>query len=104
MPFVELETSLPAARLPGDLPAKLCAEVATILGKPEEDPHSLLPAGAVADRQEGHRHDFPVRQRSPAPAPAPTRAAACASAARLSLPGPACFCGGLPKPAPAPGA
>ncbi|KAF7239794.1 D-dopachrome decarboxylase [Varanus komodoensis] len=36
MPFVELETSLPAARLPGDLPAKLCAEVATILGKPEE--------------------------------------------------------------------
>ncbi|XP_028566668.1 D-dopachrome decarboxylase [Podarcis muralis] len=36
MPFVELETSLPAAQLPRDLPAKLCAAVATILDKPQE--------------------------------------------------------------------
>ncbi|XP_062999801.1 D-dopachrome decarboxylase-like [Elgaria multicarinata webbii] len=36
MPFVELETSLPAARLSSDLPAKLCSEVAAALGKPEE--------------------------------------------------------------------
>ncbi|XP_053135196.1 D-dopachrome decarboxylase-like isoform X2 [Hemicordylus capensis] len=36
MPFIELETSLPAERLPADLPAKLCSEAATILGKPVE--------------------------------------------------------------------
>ncbi|KAM6423341.1 D-dopachrome decarboxylase-like [Liasis olivaceus] len=36
MPFVELETNLPAARLPRDLPARLSAAAADILGKPEE--------------------------------------------------------------------
>ncbi|XP_061458965.1 uncharacterized protein LOC133373362 [Rhineura floridana] len=36
MPFAELETSLPAAQLPRDLPTKLCAAVAGILGKPQE--------------------------------------------------------------------
>ncbi|XP_065595009.1 D-dopachrome decarboxylase [Cyrtonyx montezumae] len=36
MPFVELETSLPAERLPPGLPLKLCEATATILGKPAE--------------------------------------------------------------------
>lgn len=36
MPFVELETSLPAERLPPGLPMKLCEATATILGKPAE--------------------------------------------------------------------
>ncbi|XP_070618071.1 D-dopachrome decarboxylase isoform X2 [Erythrolamprus reginae] len=36
MPFVELETSVPAAQLPRDLPARLSAAAADILGKPEE--------------------------------------------------------------------
>nr|XP_056715631.1 D-dopachrome decarboxylase-like [Euleptes europaea] len=36
MPLVELQTNLPAARLPGDLLAKLCAEAASILSKPVE--------------------------------------------------------------------
>lgn len=36
MPFVELQTNLPAAKLPRDLPAALCSAAATILGKPPE--------------------------------------------------------------------
>lgn len=36
MPFVELETNLPAERLPPGLPLKLCEATATILGKPAE--------------------------------------------------------------------
>ncbi|XP_060105483.1 D-dopachrome decarboxylase [Heteronotia binoei] len=36
MPFVELQTNLPASRLPSDLLAKLCSEVASILAKPVE--------------------------------------------------------------------
>ncbi|XP_058014817.1 D-dopachrome decarboxylase [Ahaetulla prasina] len=36
MPFVELETNVPAAQLPRDLPARLSAAAAAILGKPEE--------------------------------------------------------------------
>lgn len=36
MPFVELETNVPAAQLPRDLPARLSAAAADILGKPEE--------------------------------------------------------------------
>nr|AAW78995.1 GekBS149P [Gekko japonicus] len=36
MPFVELQTNLPASRLPSDLLTKLCSEVASILAKPVE--------------------------------------------------------------------
>ncbi|XP_053938340.1 D-dopachrome decarboxylase [Cuculus canorus] len=36
MPFVELETSLPGARLPAGLALELCAAAADILGKPPE--------------------------------------------------------------------
>ncbi|KAL7983198.1 hypothetical protein Chor_000060 [Crotalus horridus] len=36
MPFVELETNVPEAQLPRDLPARLSAAAADILGKPEE--------------------------------------------------------------------
>ncbi|NWV01151.1 DOPD decarboxylase, partial [Upupa epops] len=36
MPFVELETSLPAARLPPGLALELCNAAAAILGKPAE--------------------------------------------------------------------
>ncbi|KAM8797775.1 DOPD decarboxylase, partial [Eudromia elegans] len=36
MPFLELDTSVAAERLPAGLPARLCAAAAAILGKPEE--------------------------------------------------------------------
>nr|ACH44878.1 putative D-dopachrome tautomerase variant 3 [Taeniopygia guttata] len=36
MPFVELDTSLPAERLPPGLAQTLCAATADILGKPAE--------------------------------------------------------------------
>ncbi|KAI6076313.1 DOPD decarboxylase, partial [Asarcornis scutulata] len=36
MPFVELDTNLAAERLPPELPQKLCAASAAILGKPAE--------------------------------------------------------------------
>uniref|UniRef100_A0A5F8G999 D-dopachrome decarboxylase n=2 Tax=Monodelphis domestica TaxID=13616 RepID=A0A5F8G999_MONDO len=36
MPFVELDTSLPAERLPKDLSQRLCAVAAAVLAKPEE--------------------------------------------------------------------
>lgn len=36
MPFVELETNLPASRLPAGLENRLCAATATILDKPED--------------------------------------------------------------------
>lgn len=36
MPFVELETNLPAGRLPPGLAQELCAAAADILGKPAE--------------------------------------------------------------------
>ncbi|XP_077163469.1 D-dopachrome decarboxylase-like [Paroedura picta] len=36
MPFVELQTNLPASRLPSDLLSKLCSEVASTLAKPVE--------------------------------------------------------------------
>lgn len=36
MPFVELDTSLPAERLPPGLAQTLCAAAAEILGKPAE--------------------------------------------------------------------
>ncbi|XP_042684782.1 D-dopachrome decarboxylase [Centrocercus urophasianus] len=45
MPFVELETSLPAERLPPGLPTKLCAAAATILGKPVERVHVTVRSG-----------------------------------------------------------
>ncbi|XP_006213411.1 D-dopachrome decarboxylase isoform X1 [Vicugna pacos] len=35
MPFVELDTNLPAGRVPAGLEKRLCAAIATILGKPE---------------------------------------------------------------------
>nr|XP_047920102.1 D-dopachrome decarboxylase isoform X3 [Anser cygnoides] len=60
MPFVELDTNLAAERLPPELPQKLCAATAAILGKPAEDCHPLLPTGALADRQEQDSDDFPV--------------------------------------------
>ncbi|XP_035412892.1 D-dopachrome decarboxylase isoform X3 [Cygnus atratus] len=60
MPFVELDTNLAAERLPPELPQKLCAAAAAILSKPAEDCHSLLPTGALADRQEQDSDDFPV--------------------------------------------
>ncbi|XP_072839485.1 D-dopachrome decarboxylase-like [Pogona vitticeps] len=47
MPFVELETSLPAAQLPPDLPAKLCSAAAEILGKPEERVSVSVRGGAA---------------------------------------------------------
>ncbi|XP_049721378.1 D-dopachrome decarboxylase [Elephas maximus indicus] len=36
MPFVELDTNLPADRVPAGLEKRLCAATASILGKPEE--------------------------------------------------------------------
>lgn len=36
MPFLELDTSLPAGRLPPGLAQELCAAAADILGKPAE--------------------------------------------------------------------
>ncbi|XP_076773015.1 D-dopachrome decarboxylase isoform X2 [Arvicanthis niloticus] len=36
MPFVELETNLPASRIPEGLANRLCAATATILDKPED--------------------------------------------------------------------
>ncbi|XP_055976613.1 D-dopachrome decarboxylase [Sorex fumeus] len=36
MPFVELDTNLPAARVPQGLEKRLCAVTAAILGKPED--------------------------------------------------------------------
>uniref|UniRef100_A0A8C6GID2 D-dopachrome decarboxylase n=1 Tax=Mus spicilegus TaxID=10103 RepID=A0A8C6GID2_MUSSI len=36
MPFVELETNLPASRIPAGLENRLCAATATILDKPED--------------------------------------------------------------------
>ncbi|XP_011354288.1 D-dopachrome decarboxylase isoform X1 [Pteropus medius] len=36
MPFVELDTNLPASRVPAGLEKRLCAASAAILGKPED--------------------------------------------------------------------
>lgn len=36
MPFVELDTSLPAGRVPAGLEKRLCAATAAILSKPED--------------------------------------------------------------------
>lgn len=36
MPFVELDTNLPASRVPAGLEKRLCAATAAILGKPED--------------------------------------------------------------------
>ncbi|XP_016059733.1 PREDICTED: D-dopachrome decarboxylase [Miniopterus natalensis] len=36
MPFVELDTNLPAGRVPAGLEKRLCAATAAILGKPED--------------------------------------------------------------------
>ncbi|KAM7051311.1 D-dopachrome decarboxylase isoform 3-T3 [Molossus nigricans] len=36
MPFVELDTNLPAGRVPTGLEKRLCAATAAILGKPED--------------------------------------------------------------------
>ncbi|XP_062943390.1 D-dopachrome decarboxylase-like isoform X2 [Cynocephalus volans] len=36
MPFLELDTNLPADRLPSGLEKRLCAATAAILGKPED--------------------------------------------------------------------
>uniref|UniRef100_A0A8D0DVT0 D-dopachrome decarboxylase n=1 Tax=Salvator merianae TaxID=96440 RepID=A0A8D0DVT0_SALMN len=47
MPFLELETSLPSASLPPDLPAKLCSAAAAILGKPEERVSVTVRSGAT---------------------------------------------------------
>lgn len=48
MPFVELETNLPAERLPPGLPLKLCEATATILGKPAEVSAGPGAAGGAA--------------------------------------------------------
>ncbi|KAG8523126.1 D-dopachrome decarboxylase, partial [Galemys pyrenaicus] len=37
MPFLELETNLPASRLQAGLEKRLCGTAAAILGKPEDD-------------------------------------------------------------------
>lgn len=36
MPFVELDTNLPAGRVPAGLEKRLCAATAAILAKPED--------------------------------------------------------------------
>lgn len=36
MPFIELDTNLPASRVPSGLEKRLCAATASILGKPED--------------------------------------------------------------------
>ncbi|XP_036076247.1 uncharacterized protein LOC107500677 isoform X3 [Rousettus aegyptiacus] len=58
MPFVELDTNLPASRVPAGLEKRLCAATAAILGKPEDDNYPLFPPGALADWQEWDSHDF----------------------------------------------
>lgn len=51
MPFVELDTSLPAERLPPGLAQTLCAATADILGKPAE----VSGAGAAGQGQAERR-------------------------------------------------
>ncbi|XP_046757115.1 D-dopachrome decarboxylase isoform X1 [Gallus gallus] len=71
MPFVELETNLPAERLPPGLPLKLCEATATILGKPaERDAHgagglgrALRPAARLLHRRGGLGAAEPGAQR-----------------------------------------
>ncbi|XP_045675781.1 D-dopachrome decarboxylase isoform X2 [Phyllostomus hastatus] len=60
MPFIELDTNLPAGRVPAGLEKRLCAATAAILGKPEDDSYPVFPPGALADWQEGDGHDFSV--------------------------------------------
>nr|CAH90521.1 hypothetical protein [Pongo abelii] len=38
MPFLELDTNLPANRVPAGLEKRLCAAAASILGKPADGP------------------------------------------------------------------
>ncbi|XP_036163331.1 D-dopachrome decarboxylase-like isoform X1 [Myotis myotis] len=55
MPFVELDTNLPAARVPAGLEKRLCAATAAILGKPEDRvsvtvrPGLAMAVGGLAD-------------------------------------------------------
>ncbi|XP_015442258.1 D-dopachrome decarboxylase isoform X2 [Pteropus alecto] len=58
MPFVELDTNLPANRVPAGLEKRLCAASAAILGKPEDDNYPLFPPGALADWQEWDSRDI----------------------------------------------
>ncbi|XP_058387888.1 D-dopachrome decarboxylase isoform X1 [Diceros bicornis minor] len=41
MPFLELDTNLPAGRVPAGLEKRLCAAAAAILGKPEDSEPGL---------------------------------------------------------------
>ncbi|XP_019362437.1 PREDICTED: D-dopachrome decarboxylase [Gavialis gangeticus] len=45
MPFLDLETSLPAAQLAPDLGQKLCAAAASILGKPVDRVNVTVKSG-----------------------------------------------------------
>ncbi|XP_001489419.3 D-dopachrome decarboxylase-like [Equus asinus] len=45
MPFLELDTNLPADRVPAGLEKRLCAAAAAILGKPENRVNATLRPG-----------------------------------------------------------
>ncbi|XP_047617852.1 D-dopachrome decarboxylase [Phacochoerus africanus] len=47
MPFVELDTNLPADRVPAGLEKRLCAATASILGKPEDRVNVTVRPGLV---------------------------------------------------------
>ncbi|XP_063479537.1 uncharacterized protein [Symphalangus syndactylus] len=58
MPFLELDTNLPANRVPAGLEKRLCAAAASILGKPADDTYPLFPPGVLADWQDRDGRDF----------------------------------------------
>ncbi|MBN3275834.1 DOPDA protein, partial [Polyodon spathula] len=45
MPFIDVETNLPASRFPDEVVKKLCSEAASILGKPEDRVNVTVKAG-----------------------------------------------------------
>ncbi|XP_028629793.1 D-dopachrome decarboxylase [Grammomys surdaster] len=47
MPFIELETNLPASRIPEGLESRLCAAAATILDKPEDRVSVMIRPGVT---------------------------------------------------------
>ncbi|XP_003477795.1 D-dopachrome decarboxylase [Cavia porcellus] len=47
MPFIELETNLPASRLPDGLEKRLCGAAATILSKPENSVIVIVRSGTT---------------------------------------------------------
>lgn len=88
MPFVELDTSLPAGRVPAGLEKRLCAATAAILSKPED---VSLGRGARGGEEAGGPEsgsvcDPKVTSKDPDPCPSPDPRGARASAPRAPPP------------------